>query len=398
MRPILPPAAPIAPAEATVRYGHALRHLFHLEADTVFLNHGSFGLTPHVVLAAQAALRAEMEAQPVRFLGRQRLQPRLRAAAHQLAQFLGADGEDLAFVDNATTGVNAVLRSLDLKPGDEILVTDHTYGAVRNAVRFVCVRSGASMVEARLPFPADSADGIVNAVTAALSKRTRLAVLDAITSASAQVMPVARLAEACRAAGARVLVDAAHAPGMIDLDVTALGADWVSGNAHKWLFAPKGCAFLWAGKAAQGDLHPTVISHGFEQGFANEFDWTGTRDPTGWLAIPAALAFYRSMGDRVLRVRNHALAAMKSRQLAEQWGTERGAPDDMIGSMAVIRLAGQRPATREAGQALNDRLWTEHRIEVPVIAIGGHLWLRISAQIYNESMDYERLSAAVARL
>jgi isopenicillin-N epimerase len=390
-------ASPVT-AEGAVRYGHALRPLFNLQADAVFLNHGSFGLTPRAVLAAQAALRAEMESQPVRFLARQRLQPRLREVAQQLASLLGADGEDLAFVDNATTGVNAVLRSLDLKPGDEILVTDHTYGAVRNAARYVCARSGARMVEVRLPFPTGGADAIVDAIAAALSERTRLAVLDLVTSVSALVMPVARLAAACRAAGARVLVDAAHAPGMLDLDVTALGADWVSGNVHKWLFAPKGCGFLWARKEVQGDLHPTVISHGFLQGFTSEFDWTGTRDPTGWLAIPAALAFYRSMGDGALRARNHGLAVTASALLAQRLGTETGAPEDMLGAMAVIRLPGQRPATAEAAHALNNELWERHRIEVPVMPIGAHLWLRISAQIYNELTDYEQLAAAVGKL
>jgi isopenicillin-N epimerase len=387
-----------AAAEGTVRYGHALRPLFNLQAGAVFLNHGSFGLTPRAVLAAQAALRAEMESQPVRFLGRQRLQPRLRATARQLGSFLGAHGADIAFVDNATTGVNAVLRSLDLRPGDEILVTDHTYGAVRNTVRYVCARSRTSMVEVRLPFPASGADAIVDAITAALSPRTRLAVLDLVTSVSALVMPVARLAAACRAAGAQVLVDAAHAPGMLDLDVTALGADWVSGNLHKWLFAPKGSGFLWARQEAQADLHPTVISHGFEQGFANEFDWTGTRDPTAWLSLPAALAFYRAMGDAALRARNHDLAAAAGALLAERWGTETGAPEGMLGAMAAVRLPGQRPATAEAAQALNDALWERHRIEVPVMAIGAHLWLRISAQIYNEPADYEQLAAAVAAL
>jgi isopenicillin-N epimerase len=386
---------PAAAAEGAVRYGHALRPLFNLQADAVFLNHGSFGLTPRAVLAAQAALRAEMESQPVRFLGRQRLQPRLRATAQQLGPFLGADGADLAFVDNATTGVNAVLRSLDLRPGDEILVTDHTYGAVRNTVRYVCARSQARMVEVRLPFPTGSADEIVDAITATLSPRTRLAVLDLVTSVSALVMPVARLAAACRAAGAEVLVDAAHAPGMLDLDVTALGADWVSANLHKWLFAPKGCAFLWARKEVQADLHPTVISHGFEQGFANEFDWTGTRDPTAWLSIPAALAFYRSMGDGAVRARNHGLAVAAAALLAQRWGTETGAPEDMLGAMAAIRLPGQRPATAEAAHALNNVLWEQHRIEVPVMAIGPHLWLRISAQIYNDLTDYERLAAAI---
>jgi isopenicillin-N epimerase len=391
-------AAPPAATERAIHYGHALRPLFNLQAGTIFLNHGSFGLAPRVVLAAQAALRAEMEAQPVRFLGRQRLQPRLRATVRQLAPFLGAHDDECAFVDNTTTGVNAVLRSLDLKPADEILVTDHTYGAVRNAVRYVCARSGARMVEVQLPFPPDGADGIVNAITAALSERTRIAVFDLVTSVSALVMPVARLAAACRAAGVQVLVDAAHAPGMLDLDVTALGADWVSGNAHKWLFAPKGCAFLWARKEVQAVLHPTVISHGYDQGFTSEFDWTGTRDPTGWLSIPAALAFYRSMGDRALRLRNHGLAVAAAALLAQCWGTEVGAPEGMLGAMAVVRLPGQRAATADAAHALNNALWERHRIEVPVMAIGPHLWLRISAQIYNELADYELLAEAVATL
>src|SRR5215813_1000308 len=347
-----PPAASAPPPNAEIRYGRNLRQLFRLDEAATFLNHGSFGLTPLTVLAAQEALRAEMERQPVQFLSRTNLQPRLRAAAAQLAAFLGAAGEDLAFVDNATTGVNAVLRSIILKPGDDVLITDHTYPAVRNAVRFVCERAGARMIEAKLPFPAESPDGIVAAVTSVLTDRTRLAVFDLISSASAIIMPVPALARACRDGGARVLVDAAHGPGMVDLDLPALGADWVTGNAHKWLFAPKGCALLWAAKGAQQDLHPTVISHGFEQGFADEFDWTGTRDPTAWLAAPSALAFYRSMGDEALRGRNHALAVAAAELLAKQWGTEAGAPPAMLGAMAVVRLPGRSPATPAAAQAV----------------------------------------------
>jgi isopenicillin-N epimerase len=347
------------------------------------------------VLAAQETLRGEMERQPVQFLSRAALQPRLRAAAGQLAAFLGAAGEDLVFVDNATTGVNAVLRSFALRPGDEVLITDHTYPAVRNAVRFVCSRAGARMVEARLPFPPESPDGIAAAVMAALTDRTRLAVFDLVSSASAIIMPAA-LARACRDAGVRVLIDAAHGPGMLDLDLPALQADWVTGNAHKWLFAPKGCALLWATKEAQQDLHPTVISHGFEQGFANEFDWTGTRDPTAWLAVPAALEFYHSMGDGALRARNHDLAVTAAGLLAERWGTEAGAPAEMVGAMAVVRVPGGLPGTLVAAQAVHDRLWQKYHIEVPVMCIGQALWVRISAQIYNELEDYQRLAAAIA--
>jgi len=391
-------ATPPAPAagETGIPYGRALRTLFRLDEAATFLNHGSFGLTPLAVLAAQEALRQEMERQPVLFLSRTNLQPRLRAAAAELASFLGAAGEDLAFVDNATTGANAVLRSFPLKPGDEVLITDHTYPAVRNAVRFVCERTGARIVEAKLRFPAESPDGIVAAVTAALTERTRLAVFDLISSASAIVMPVPALARACRDAGAPVLVDAAHGPGMVDLDLPALGADWVTGNAHKWLFAPKGCALLWASKTAQQTLHPTVISHGFEQGFTNEFDWTGTRDPTAWLALPSALAFYRSMGDGALRSRNHALAVTAAELMAKRWRTEVGAPAEMLGAMAVVRLPGRHPGTPAAAQAIHDQLWQKCHIEVPVMSLEQTLWVRISAQIYNDLDDYQQLVAGIA--
>ena len=389
-------SAPAPSGDAGIGYGRSLRPLFRLEDSTTFLNHGSFGLTPLAVLEAQETLRAEMERQPVRFLTRTRLQPRLRAAAAALAPFLGAATEDLVFVDNATTGVNAVLRSLRLEPGDEILVTDHTYAAVRNAVRFVCDRAGARMVQAKLPFPAEAPDGIVAAVMAALTERTRLAIFDLISSPSAIVMPAAALARVCRAAGARVLIDAAHGPGMVDLDLPALGADWVTGNAHKWLFAPKGCALLWASKDGQQDLHPTVISHNFEQGFANEFDWTGTRDPTAWLAAPAALAFYRSMGDGALRRRNHALAVTAAGMLVDRWRTEVGAPAEMMGAMAVVRLPGEHPGTLAGAQSVHDGLWQKYHIEVPIMAIDQSLWVRISAQIYNDLEDYQKLAAAVA--
>jgi isopenicillin-N epimerase len=390
------PAALALTGPSGIRYGRGLRRLFRLEESTTFLNHGSFGLTPMIVLAAQEALREEMERQPVQFLNRAALQPRLRAAVEQLAAFLGAAGEDLVFVDNATTGANAVLRSVALGPGDDVLFTDHTYPAVRNAIRFVCGRTGARMVEAKLPFPAESPDGIVAAVTAALTDRTRLAVFDLVSSASAIIMPVAALARACRKAGARVLIDAAHGPGMLDLDLPALQADWVTGNAHKWLFAPKGCALLWATKEAQQDLHPTVISHGFEQGFVNEFDWTGTRDPTAWLAAPMALDFYRSMGDSALRVRNHDLAVAAAELLAERWKTEVGAPAGMVGSMAIVRLPGDLTGSPAAAQAVHDRLWQKYHIEVPVMSIERTLWIRISAQIYNDLDDYRRLAAGVA--
>ena len=376
------------------RYGRDLRPLWLLDPAATFLNHGSYGACPRAVLAAQRRWRDRLEAQPVRFM--QDLLPgALRDSGAALAGFLGAGAEDLVFVENATSGVNAVLRSLIVGPGDEILTTSHVYPAVRNAIRQICGGAGAVPIEVPLPFPLHSSQQVVDAIATALGPRTRLVVIDAITSPTAVMMPVAEIAARCRAAGVRLLVDAAHAPGMIPLDVPALGADWVTGNAHKWLFAPKGCAFLWARKAAQDGLHPVVISHGLGHGFAAEFDWVGTRDPSAWLTVGAALDFWRALGGPALMARNRALADEAARMLADAWGTEIGAPAGMRGAMAAIRLPLPGPAERETALAINRRLWAEHRIEVPVMAFADRLWARISAQAYNDFDDYRRLADAV---
>jgi isopenicillin-N epimerase len=268
---------------------------------------------------------------------------------------------------------------------------------VRNAIRQICGSAGASLIEAPLPFPLQSPQQAVDAIAAALGPHTRLVVIDAVTSPTAVLLPVAEIAARCRAAGVRLLVDAAHAPGMIPLDMPGLGADWVTGNAHKWLFAPKGCAFLWARKEAQEGLHPVVISHGLGHGFAAEFDWVGTRDPSAWLAVGAALDFWRALGGPGLMTRNRALADAAARLLAETWGTEIGAPAAMRGAMAAIRLPLAGSAERETALAINRRLWAEHRVEVPIMAFAGRLWARISAQAYNDLDDYRRLAEAVSR-
>jgi isopenicillin-N epimerase len=378
-----------------VSYGPALRPLWLLEPDAIFLNHGSHGATPASVMAAQDALRLRMEAQPVRFM-QSELPAALRAAAARLAGFLGgADGKDLVFVENATTAINAVLRSLRFEPGDEILCTTHSYGAVRNAIAHTCAVTGARMVAADIPFPIAGPAQVEAAVAAVLSPRTRLAVLDHVTSATALVLPIERLVRQCSAAGARVLVDAAHAPGMLAMDVPALGADWVTGNAHKWLYAPKGCAFLWASPQAQHGLHPTNISHGLDKGLIAEFDWVGTRDPTAWLAIGAALDFYDAMGGGAIRSYMHGLVCQGASLIARTLGTEMGAPPAMLGAMASVALPPLAPATREGADRVHDALWGQHRIEVPIMVFADRLWVRISAQIYNSLEDYRALAQAL---
>jgi isopenicillin-N epimerase len=370
--------------------GRAIRHAWRLDPDFVTVNHGSFGAAPECVLAAQDVWRCRMEAQPTRFMGTE-LPGALRNAASLLARFVGARGEDIAFVDNATSGCNAVLRSLSLRPDDEVLVLDHGYGAVRNAVRFVTERAGARMTEAVLPFPHITADGIVAAIATALSPRTRLAVIDHITSGSALVMPLDRIIAACHNAGVPILVDGAHGPGHVDVDLSRLGADWYTGNCHKWLCAPKGCAFLWTSEARQQDTHPTVISHGFGHGYIEEFDWTGTRDPSAFLSIGSALEFHEQLGGTSLRQRNVTLAAEAASLVARRLNTE------TIESACAMRLV-RLPVPPDTTWAPLRAKLIAAGTDAPVHAIGGGLWLRLSAFAYNELEDYARLADIVARV
>lgn len=367
--------------------GEAIRDAFLIDPGACTVNHGSYGATPRAVLAEQDRWRGVMEAQTSRFFNRV-LPGALREAAARLAAYVGAAAEDLAFVPNATTGVNAVLRSLALAPGDEILMLSHVYGAVRNTARYVAQQTGARLVEAALPWPRPDAAEMVASVGAAITPRTRIAVLDHITSPSAVVVPIAEMVALCHARDARVLVDGAHAPGHVALDVGAIGADWYTGNAHKWLFAPKGCAFLHARREAQAGLHPAVISHGLGRGFVAEFDWTGTIDPTAYLAIGTALDFHASLGGTALMARNTLLAAEASARLAARLGTETGHGNGIGGAMATVRVPGS--ATAEVALALRGRLM-DAGCDAPVHALGGALWLRISAQAYNAAADFERL-------
>jgi len=375
-----------------IQLGHALRSEFLLDPDFVTVNHGSFGATPKAVLAAQDHWRRRMEAQPSRFM-RAELPPALRHAAGALAGFLGAAPQDLAFVANATEGCNAVLRSLRLHPGDEILVLGHVYGAVRNTVRFVCDRSGAKLVEVPMPFPRLVTETLLTRLTAALTPRTRIAVIDHITSCSAMVLPLPELIATCHAAGISVLVDGAHGPGQVDLNLTALNADYYVGNCHKWLMAAKGCGFLWARNDRQADLHPAVISHGYTQGFLAEFDWTGTWDPSAFLSVTAALEFHAQLGGPALRSRNAALATEAAASLAGRLGTETASGNAADAAMALVRL----PAGADQAAPLRDAL-LQAGADAPIQPLAGASWLRLSAHAYNEISDYLALADRVEQV
>lgn len=338
-----------------------------------------------------------MERNPTEFLTFE-LPTALRTAASRLAEFTGGVGTNYVFVENATAGCNTILASTRLSPGDEILVTDHCYPAVLKAAEYVVSRTGAKLVEAKVPFPLPNKADIVTAIESRLGSRTRLVILDHVTSPTAIVFPVRELTAKCHSVGAQVLIDGAHAPGMLSLDIPSIDADWYVGNCHKWLMAPKGSGFLWASPTRQAEIHPLVISHGFNQGFIAEFDWIGTRDPTAWLTVPAAIDFHLQLGGELLRERNASLAQEAARKLAAEWNTDRGSTDVLNGSMATVRLPLNEDASPQRALALRASLLKEHRIDVIVIAFGGSLWARISAQAYNMLADYQRLADAIRKL
>ena len=380
-----------------------------LDPKISFLNHGSFGACPLPVLQEQAGLRRLMEADPVRFLDRE-LEGRLDEARAELARFVGADADDLAFIPNATTGVNTVLRSLRFDLGDEILATDMEYNACRNAADFVMGK--ARVVAARIPFPIASPDAVAKAVLSCVTDKTRLALLSHIASPTGIILPMDPLVRNLQGRGIDVLVDGAHAPGQVPLDLKRLDAAYYTGNCHKWLCAPKGAAFLHVRRDRQECIRPLVISHGANSRrtdrsrFRLESDWTGTADPTPYLCVPAAIRFMSGAvpggWPEVMR-RNHALAVEARRILAEALGVPEPCPEGMLGSMAALpmpqALAGP-PAPAKGLDPLQERLFLEHGIEIPVFAWPApeQKLLRVSAQLYNRREQYEELAAVLRRI
>jgi len=374
-----------------------------LDPAITYLNHGTVGAPPRRVLDAQREIRDEIERQPSRFLLRELTAisagtplavPRLRQAAATVAAFLHADAGDLVFTDNATAGANAVLQSFPLEPGDEILLSDLTYGGVANAARFAARLRGATIRVATIPCPFSSA-GIARAFADAVTPRTRLAVVDHISAESAVVFPLAEIARMLREHGVAVLADGAHAPGAIPLDVAATGVDWYVGNLHKWAWTPRSSGILWAPPARQAGLHPPVISWGLDQGFVPEFDLPGTRDPSAHLSAPAALSLMQAWDVDAIQRYNHNLAWQGALHLASRWHVDFTTPEALIGTMASVPLPERAGGTADDARRLRAALLDEDRIEVQMHAYRGRLWARISGQIYNDMDDVARLADAV---
>jgi len=373
------------------RFGHDLRRHWLLEDGIVYLNHGSVGATPRAVLAAQDEWRQHIEREPVRFMSRD-LPAQLRAAAARLAEFLGGDGEGLVFVDNATSAVNVVLASIDWHAGDEIVVLREAYPGVRNAIERHALSRGTRLREARFEVPLREPQEVTDALAAALGPRTRLALIDHVGSTLATVYPLAAMVALCHERGVPVLVDGAHGPGMLEVALAATGADWYAGNCHKWLCAPRGCGFLWTAPERRATTRPLVASVWHGEGYPLAFDWPGTRDPSVWLAVGAAIDLLQGFGVDAVRAYTRSLAAQAAATLSVRWNTPVAAPEAMRAAMAAIRVPG---IAAEHAAALHDRLLDTYRIEVPVYPIDGAAWLRISAQIYLEPRDLLALGEAV---
>jgi isopenicillin-N epimerase len=382
--------------------------LWLLDPAVDYLNHGSFGACPKAILENQSELRLRLEREPVDFLVRA-LPGLLAEARAALAGFVGADGDDLAFVPNATAGVNAVVRSLAFSPGDEILTTDHAYAACRKTLDYVAARTGARVVVAEVPFPLHGEDDVIEPVLAAVTPRTRLAMLDHVTSPTALVFPIERLVAGLSACGVDTLVDGAHALGMVPLDLTRLGAAYCTANAHKWLCAPKGAAFLHVRKDRQRGLHPVAISHGYERGeprFLKEFDWTGTPDPTATFCIPDCITYLGGLlpgGWPAVMAANRALALKARVILCEALGVSTPAPESMIGAMASVLLPAPAPGS-PAGRLGREELadWMRARgveswfYDWPVGGGSGGKLVRVSAQLYNTAEQFVRLAGLLA--
>jgi isopenicillin-N epimerase len=372
------------------------KQYWHHDKETKFLNHGAFGSCPIPVLAHQQVLRVELERQPLQFLSRE-IEARLDVARSALANFLQANPEQLVFVPNATTGINAVLRSYPFQPGDAVLTTNQEYNACRNALNFVADRTGIEIIVADIPDLITDPQIVIDAIITAIQPNVRLALLDHVVSQTGLVLPIDKIIQALTDRGIETLIDGAHAPGMLPLNLKTLGATYYTGNCHKWLCSPRGAAFLYVDVSRINDVHPTTISHGRNDSrtsrsrFHLEFDWTGTWDPTAYLSVPAAIDF---MGSRLpggwpeLMHQNHECAIAARQHLAQVLEIPLPCPDLMLGSMATLPLPNGNAAK------LVKHLWETFQIEVAVFPFprSNSQMLRLSAQIYNDPQEYEFLA------
>jgi isopenicillin-N epimerase len=376
-----------------------IRSEFLINPDLALLNHGSFGAVPKVVFDAHVAWIRKIESDPVHMIVREG--PELLEKSKQsLAKFLGMNATDFGLVTNATEGINCVLRSLDFSAGDELVTTNHVYNAVRQAMKYIARRSGAVYREIDISVPVSSSDSIANQILNALTPRTKLVVIDHITSPTALIFPIEKIVAACNERKIDTLIDGAHGPGMAPININQLSPTYYAGNLHKWACCPKGCAFLCVRPDRQDRIHPMIISHFLDQGMLKEFGWQGTRDFAAWYTIPTAIEFLSTIGLEKIMSHNHAMAVWVNQTLCDRWKVESISPLGglLLGSMATVPLPAPLDRISDTeGQALQRWLHDEYQIEVPTMLFKDRTYIRPCCQVYNRADEYLRLSDAVLR-
>jgi isopenicillin-N epimerase len=378
-----------------------LRAFFQLDPDVVFLNHGSFGATPLPVFAVYQEWQRHLERQPVLFLGRE-LGDYLQAAREVFGRYVNSSAADLVFVPNATYGVNVVARSLDLGPGDEVLTTNHEYGACNNIWGFLSRKQGFSYVEQPIPLPVKSDEEIVEQFWRGVTPYTKVIFMSHITSPTAVTFPIAAICQRAREAGILTVIDGAHAPGQLPLDMAAIGADFYTGNAHKWLCSPKGAAFLYARPEQQHLIEPVLVSWGWGEhrnvtygsDFLDYLQWTGTNDPAAYLSVPAAIAFQEEHNWTAVRQQCHQRLSETIQRLCDLTGlASRYSQDSLYAQLAIAPL----PAATDIPD-LKTQLYDQFRVEVPCFQWQDQKFIRVSVQGYNTQADLDTLIEAVSVL
>jgi isopenicillin-N epimerase len=372
-----------------------LAEQYLLDPDITFLNHGSFGATPRPVFERYQTWQREMERNPVIFLGR-RLPELLTQARTRLGEYLGTDAQNLVFVPNATHGINIVARSLQLQPGDEVLGTDHEYGAVNNTWRFLCEKTGARYINHPVPVPLTTPEAFVDALWEGVTERTRVISISHITSPTALRFPIELVCQRARAEGILTVIDGAHAPGQVNLALDHIGPDFYTGNAHKWLSSARGAAFLYARPERQDLLEPLVVSHGWSRRkpdssqFLDYLSWTGTADPSAYLSVAAAIDFQAQNDWPAVQAACHSLLLEAQHRILELSDQEPISPDSMWVQMCAIPLPGPSTAYQE--------LWDKYRIVVPIVDWNDRTFVRVSIQAYNRPEDVNRLLSALEEI
>ncbi|XP_072178811.1 uncharacterized protein [Diadema setosum] len=394
-----PPSFPFElPKFTDCEFGTEVRQKHFLLEDCTFLNHGAFGATLRDALDVAQQWQRYVERQPLRFFDREVL-PHMAYITRRLAKFVGSDATGIVLVPNVTTAINAVIRSIPFQKGEKIFCLDTTYGAVKKLLKHTAEVMNLVYQEERLKLPLTSNQEILDLISSKLSKGTRLAVFDHIPSNAAFIMPVKQIVKLCHEKGVPVLIDGAHALGTLPLDMRDLNADYYTANAHKWLCNPKGCAFLYARRELRAVTRPLVISHGFGSGFSSEFIWSGLRDYSPFLALHTVLDFWQAQGVDRMRDKMHSLLVEAAVLLVKSWDTGLLAPLDMCGSMALVRLPQEFSANKtvdySVAESIQNELYHRYNIEVPVKALKGALYVRISSHIYNEPSEYKKLDAAI---